>query len=85
MEKRKRNQESQPSKAPRQDEEGQETVGSTNRRFGPADGNSDRQGISNRPAKDEHAFPAGDTSDSQLGPESVEDQPKQIGGNRGGV
>ena len=47
----------QPSRAPRQDEEGEETIGSASRDVGPADGTSPQQGISNRPAKDEHAFP----------------------------
>jgi hypothetical protein len=75
----------QPSRAPRQDEEGQETSGSANRGFGPSDGHSSQQGISNRPAKDEHAFPDADESDPQALPESVEDGPKQVGGNRGRV
>ena len=73
-----------PSRAPRQDEEGQETIGSANREVGPADGNSHEQGISNRTAKDEHAFPA-DASDPQDVPESVDVGPKQVGGNRGQV
>ena len=60
-------------------------IGSANRAFGPADGNSPQQGISNRPAKDEHAFPEADESDSQPLPDSVEDRPKQVGGNRGRV
>ena len=75
----------QPSRAPRQDESGEETIGSTHRGFGPADGDSAEQGISNRPAKEEHAFPDNDASDSQSAPESVEDAPKQVGGNRGRV
>jgi hypothetical protein len=80
----------QPSRAPRQDEEGQETIGSAHREVGPADGNSGQQGISNRPAKDEHAFPDThepdtDESDSQAVLESVDDGPKQVGGNRGQV
>jgi hypothetical protein len=74
-----------PSRAPRQDEEGEVTVGAAKRAFGPADGTSDQQGISNRPAKDEHAFPDSDQSDSQAALDSVEDQPKQVGGNRGQV
>ena len=72
----------QPSRAPRQDEQGEEAVGSTSRDVGPADGTSPKEGISNRPAKDEHAFPE---SDSQAVPDSVEDGPKQVGGNRGQV
>ena len=75
----------QPSRAPRQDEPGDEAVGSTSRDVGPADGTSAKQGISNRPAKDEHAFPDSDASDSQAVPDSVDDEPKQVGGNRGQV
>jgi hypothetical protein len=75
----------QPSRAPRQDEEGEETVGSARRGFGPADGTSPQQGISNRPAKDEHAFPDPDEPDPQAVPDSVDDGPKQVGGNRGQV
>jgi hypothetical protein len=75
----------QPSRAPRQDEKGQETIGSVKRRFGPADGNSPQQGISNRPAREEHAFPEDRESESDSVPDSVEDGPKQVGGNRGRV
>ena len=75
----------QPSRAPRQDEEGPETNSSAPRDFGPADGTSPQQGISNRPAKDEHAFPDSDGPDSQVAPDSVDDGPKQVGGNRGQV
>jgi hypothetical protein len=75
----------QPSRAPRQDEAGEGTVGSTGRDVGPADGTSSKQGISNRPAKDEHAFPDSDGSDSQAISDSVDDGPKQVGGNRGQV
>jgi len=75
----------QPSRAPRQDEEGQDAIGSASREVGPADGSSTQQGISNRPAKDEHAFPNADGSDSEAVPESVDDGPKQVGGNRGQV
>jgi hypothetical protein len=75
----------QPSRAPRQDEEGEENVGSANRGVGSADGSSSQQGISNRPAKDEHAFPESTESDSQAVPDSVDDGPKQVGGNRGRV
>jgi hypothetical protein len=75
----------QPSRAPRQDEEGQDTIGSTNRNFGPADGSSPQQGISNRPAREEHAFPDSDAPDAPAVPESVDEEPKQVGGNRGRV
>jgi hypothetical protein len=75
----------QPSRAPRQDEEGQESIGSASREDGRSDGNTTQQGISNRPAKDEHAFPDPDESDSQAVPESEDRGPKQVGGNRGRV
>jgi hypothetical protein len=75
----------QPSRAPRQDEESEETTGSARRGFGPADRTSSQQGISNRPAKDEHAFPDSDESNSQAVPDSVDEGPKQVGGNRGQV
>src|SRR5688572_18717370 len=75
----------QPSRAPRQDEQGEERLGSARGPSGPADQDGEKQGISNRPAKDEHAFPDADPSDSQAGPASVEDGPKQVGGNRGRV
>jgi hypothetical protein len=74
----------QPSRAPRQDEQGEGAAGSTRREVGPADGTSPKQGISNRPAKDEHAFPDSGP-DSQAIPDSVDDAPKQVGGNRGQV
>ena len=66
-------------------EEGQATIGTTRRRVGPADGDSAEQGISNRPAREEHAFPSAGQSDSQEVPDSVEDGPKQVGGNRGRI
>jgi hypothetical protein len=75
----------QPSKAPRQDEDGHEAIGSPSREVGPADGSSTRQGISNRPAKDEHAFPDPNEGDPQAAPESGDDGPRQVGGNRGQV
>jgi hypothetical protein len=75
----------QPSRAPRQDEDGQETVGSIHPGFGPADGESAQQGISNRPAKDEHAFPSARESEADDAPDSVDAEPKQVGGNRGRI
>jgi len=77
----------QPSRAPRQDEDGkEEVVGSDNHEPGPADGDSALQGVSNRPAKEEHAFPESDVADSKsTARESVETGPKQVGGNRGRV
>jgi hypothetical protein len=75
----------QPSRAPRQDELGEESIGSADRGAVVADVDSPHQGISNRPAKDEHAFPESDEVESESGPDSVEDGPKQVGGNRGRV
>ena len=77
----------QPSRAPRQDEQDndEEVTGPANRKTTVADGRSTQQGISNRPAKDEHAFQDADQSDSQPSRESVDDGPKQVGGNRGQV
>jgi|SRR5688572_12138590 len=75
----------QPSRAPRQDEDGKDALGSTNRSFGPANGDSPNQGISNRPAKDEHAFPPSDETDSEPDPGTAGHGPSQVGGNRGRV
>jgi len=74
----------EPSRAPRQDEEGNELVGSNKYEPGPADGNSPLQGISNRPAEEEHAFPESGVRDTDA-PDTVETGPKQMGGNRGRV
>ena len=85
----------QPSKAPGQDQEVKELLGphdvdrrgtaadkSTHQRSADQDGTA--QGISNRPGRDEHAFPEAATpaSDSDSADPSV---PQQQGGNRGGV
>jgi hypothetical protein len=76
----------QPSRAPRQDEDGTEVIGSDNREPGPADGDSPLQGISNRPAKEEHAFPESGAAAAESTPsDSVETDAKQVGGNRGRV
>ena len=76
----------QPSRAPRQDEDGTDVVGSDKHEPGPADGDSVLQGISNRPARDEHAFPESSVADTEMiAPDSVETGPKQVGGNRGRV
>jgi len=74
----------QPSTAPRQDEEGREFKGSSHYAPHPVDANSESQGISNRPVKEEHAFAGADEGVAQPA-ESVETGPKQQGGNRGGV
>jgi hypothetical protein len=73
-----------PSKAPRQDEDGVDLVGSVRTRPHHVDPNSDEQGISNRPVSEEHAFPTSGVEESDA-PDSVETQPKQQGGSRGGV
>ena len=73
-----------PSKAPHQDEDGSELVGSSRLRPHQVDPNSDEQGISNRPVKEEHAFPDSHPQESDA-PDSVDTTPKQQGGNRGGV
>jgi hypothetical protein len=73
-----------PSKAPRQDEGGNELIGAVRPRPHHVDPNSSKQGISNRPVAEEHAFPESGVEESDA-PDSVETQPKQQGGNRGGV
>ena len=74
-----------PSKAPRQDEDGRDVVGSSQRNIQHADGSSPNQGISNRPANEEHAFPDADPTIEPAAPESIETDSKQVGGNRGRV
>jgi hypothetical protein len=74
----------EPSKAPRQDEDGSEATETpeVDRQYA----DDSKQGISNRPAKEEHAFPeSSQPSSERHAPESVEATPKQLGGNRGGV
>src|SRR5688500_14821519 len=74
----------QPSRAPRQDEDVKDVVGSDEYEPGLADGDSALQGISNRLAKEEHAFPESGVADSEsTAPDSVETDSKQVGGNRG--
>src|SRR5205823_3260281 len=76
----------EPSRAPRQDEDGKDVIGSDNHEPGPADGDSALQGVSNRPANEEHAFPESGVADpASTAPDSVETGPKQVGGNRGRV
>jgi hypothetical protein len=76
----------QPSRAPRQDEDGHELVGFDKHEPGPADGTSSLQGISNRPANEEHAYPDADGEARESNePASIETGPKQVGGNRGRV
>jgi hypothetical protein len=73
----------EPSKAPRQDEDGREALRTTElaRQY---EGES-KQGISNRPADEEHAFPKSELGSAANAPDSVEATPKQVGGNRAGV
>src|SRR5688572_26348943 len=73
----------EPSQAPRQDEDGGESIETTGveRQY-----DDDRkQGISNRPAHEEHAFPESEPRSELDAPTSVDATPKQLGGNRGGV
>ena len=76
----------EPSKAPRQDEDGRESIGPSDPELDHKYNSIGEQGISNRLAEKEHAFPESDepptASDT---PESVDTTPKQQGGNRGGV
>jgi hypothetical protein len=77
----------QPSRAPRQDEDGTEVTGSDKHAPGPADGASALQGISNRPAREEHAFAESDaaTAADAAASDSIDTESKQLGGNRGRV
>jgi hypothetical protein len=75
----------QPSKAPRQDEGDREYMGSARYEPHHVDDRSDEQGISNRPVKEEHAFPESDVPPAEPDRASVDTTPKQTGGNRGGV
>jgi hypothetical protein len=74
----------QPSKAPRQDEEGRDLEGSARHEPHEVNPESDEQGISNRPVREEHAFPATDVTVEEA-VDSAQTVPKQQGGNRGGV
>ena len=76
----------EPSKAPRQDENAREFVGSSDANQVRAYNSNDEQGISNRPAKSERAFPqSGESRTEPDAPDSVETTAKQQGGNRGNV
>jgi hypothetical protein len=76
----------EPSKAPRQDEGGQGLTGEIHVNRHSVDANSDKQGISNRPVKEEHAFPGSDQPEEfPLGTDSVDTPSKQQGGSRGRV
>ena len=74
----------QPSKAPGQDERARPFIGSPEPDRSRADGDTPQQGISNRPANDEHAFPDSDEPPTAVDVENVEPAiPAQQGGNRG--
>ena len=76
----------EPSKAPRQDEDGRDFVGPSDPDQTPKYNSIGEQGISNRPAEVEHAFPESDEAEAEPdAPDSVESTPKQLGGNRGRV
>jgi hypothetical protein len=73
----------EPSKAPRQDEDGRDSIDTigVEREYD----DDSKQGISNRPAQEEHAFPESGADSEADAPTSVDAAPKQLGGNRGGV
>jgi hypothetical protein len=74
----------QPSKAPLQDEDNSELEGTIPYRPHQVNAQSEDQGISNRPVKEEHAFPKADAATHEPPDEDL-DTPKQQGGTRGGV
>jgi hypothetical protein len=76
----------EPSKAPQQDEDGRDLIGPADPDQTPKYNSIGEQGISNRLAEVEHAFPESDEPRTEPeAPDSVEAPPKQQGGNRGGV
>jgi hypothetical protein len=74
-----------PSKAPRQDEDVKDFVGPSDPDQAHQYNSIGEQGISNRLAEEEHAFPEPGEPAPDPAPDSVETTPKQQGGNRGGV
>jgi hypothetical protein len=76
--------ENQPSRAPRQDEDTQ-PARDVDRSSSHAPPATSSQGISNRPADEEHAFPPADQPRSEDPRDRSPDVPDQQGGNRGGV
>ena len=76
-----------PSKAPRQDEDAKDFVGPSDTDQPQQYNSIGEQGISNRLAEEEHAFPEPAEPDpaSDIARDSVDATPKQQGGNRGGV
>ena len=75
----------EPSKAPRQDEDAREFVGPQDQTPDHRYNSIGEQGISNRLAEEEHAFPEPDHGTEPTNADSVETTPKQQGGSRGGV
>ena len=75
----------EPSRAPRQDEDGRDFVGPSQPDETPKYNSIGEQGISNRLAEEEHAFPESDQSPEPDSADSVETTPKQLGRNRGQV
>jgi hypothetical protein len=75
----------QPSRAPRQDEADAERPvgepGQSTHAYHP----DDSQGISNRPSKEEHAFPEPPATSEEERGDVVLTDPVQTGGSRGGV
>ena len=72
---------STPSKAPRQ--ETRELIGSGERTERSYARDSTQQGISNRPASEEHAFPASQPDAEEQSADTI--VPQQQGGNKGQV
>jgi hypothetical protein len=74
----------QPSKAPGQDQTIKDVLGAElDRKLTHADADSTEQGISNRPAKEEQAFPpSNDEAETTTTDPTI---PQQQGGNRGNV
>jgi hypothetical protein len=77
----------QPSKAPRQDEDGRDWIGYEATQLPPHyDVASPLQGVSNRPTAEEHAFPKSETTTEAADTPGVLSQvPSQQSGNRGGA
>lgn len=75
-----------PSRAPHQDEDSS-VSGSTTRAPHHVDPDSEQQGISNRPTREEHAFPGGPAGSDRGGTENENAQPQspQQGGAKGNV
>jgi hypothetical protein len=80
------NRQDQPSKAPGQDQDTREFISSPQPERSRADERSGQQGISNRPAGEEHALPDSDGPQVDNAAGNVDTAvPEQQGGNRGGA